>query len=160
VRFSRLLGLGSALLVLTAPGLTPARAAELCLQGDRRAAVALEVPALAVSVSADRATYRRGETALVPVQVRLGVAKGPTSPAAQVTVVIRAGGHVVKELSGQTEPSGTAPLHWKIGVRVPTGTLTAVATASLLAVDSFDCSGGLVYLTGQGQADPLTTVGA
>jgi hypothetical protein len=138
-------------------GAAPARSAGLCL-AEAQAAVPREVPTLSVAVSAQHPTYRRGQTVVIPVQVRLAVPVGPKVAAAQVSVALSSGGQVVTELVGQTDAGGRVQLRWPIGARVPVGRLTAVATASVLVVDSVDCTGGLVYEGGRASADPLTTV--
>jgi hypothetical protein len=146
-------------LLLGTPLAAPARSATLCV-ADSRAAAPRDVPTLAVAVTAQRPTYRRGQTAQIPVQVRLGVAGGPKVAAAQVSVVLSIGSHVVKELDGQTDAGGRVQLRWPISTRAPLGALSAVATASVLVVDSVDCTGGLLYQSGQASADPLITVTA
>jgi len=75
-----------------------------------------------------------------------------------VTITVSSGGHVVKELYGQSDASGVSRPRWKIGVAEPAGKLTAVATAKLLVLDSYDCTGGLVYQAGSGTADPLANI--
>jgi hypothetical protein len=71
---------------------------------------------------------------------------------------LSSGGQVVTELVGQTDAGGRLQLRWPIGARVLLGKLTAVATASVLVVDSVDCTGGLVYESGRASVDPLLTV--
>jgi hypothetical protein len=138
----------------------PAHASRQCA-ADTEASVGREVPALAVEVSAEQPAYRRRQIAHLAVQVRLAVPGGPKVSAAQVSVVLTSkDGHVVKELAGQTDAAGRALLSWRIDPRAPIGRLRAVATASVLLVDSFDCTGGLLYESGQGSADPLLTLTA
>ncbi|MDP9183597.1 MAG: hypothetical protein M3P04_12590 [Actinomycetota bacterium] len=155
VRARLALGLLSAAgLLLAAP---VASASSACVETPY-ARTAYELPTLNVTVAAERARYRRGQVAVVPVQVRLADPNGPKVGHAQVTIVISARGRELKKLNGWTNGDGTSRPRWKIGAHVPTGKVTAVATASVLTVDSYDCSGGLVYQTGRGTADPLTTV--
>ena len=118
----------------------------------------VDVPALTVAVSADNGVYRHGQIAVVPVVVSLGTPKGSKVAAAQVKIQISSGSVVVKELFAQTNSAGMARPRWTIGARVPNGTVTAIATASVLVVNSYDCSGGLVNATGRGTANPLTTI--
>ena len=145
--------LGAVGLLMPTPG---ASASSACARAEERNPV--EVPTLSVSVAAEHSQYRRGQVAVIPVQVRLAHPKGPKVGQAQVTVVIKAGGRELKKVSGFTNGDGTSRPRWKIGASVPLGHVTAVATASLMALDSYDCSGGLVYQTGRATADPLTTI--
>lgn len=129
---------------------------------DRCGAVAtrprVDVPTLSVAVSASRPSYRRGQTVVVRVEVRRFAPDGLKAARVQVDLDVSAGGRIVKRLHGQTGAEGVAWLAWKLGPRSPVGRYGAVASASRLLVDSIDCTGGIVYETGRGTADPLTTV--
>lgn len=94
---------------------------------------------------------------MIPDEARLGGPAGAKVAAAEVKVTISTGDVVVKELCGQTASAGLAHPRWTIGKKVPIGKVSAFATASLLIVNSYDCSGGLVYETGRG-TDPLATI--
>lgn len=145
------------LIALAQPAALAATASQACgrsTQGIPR----VELPTLRVAVSADRSQYRRGAVAGIRVDVRVLLPEGLKVADAQVKIVISAHGRAIKELHGQTNASGTARAPWKIGSRVPVGRVSAVATAYVLTLDGSDCTGGLVYQTGRGSADPLVTV--
>ena len=96
---------------------------------------------------------------MLPVQVTVaapGVVKSPMP--AQVKIDIKLGTRVVKSLAAQTDRNGSLRARWKITDAIPTGTMSASADASIMLLDGFDCTGGLVYATGEGAVDPLTKV--
>ena len=150
--------LAGSVVLLLAAATAPAVASDAACRLSASPVGPVELPTLTVAVAADRVNYRHGQTAVVPVEVRVGGPAGPKVSAAQVKVTISAGAVVVKELYGQTDSNGLVRPRWTIGAKVPNGALSAVATASLLVVNSYDCSGGVVYETGRGTADPLATV--
>ncbi len=148
--------LAAAALLAGVPTVSSAAVGERC--NAAAAGPRVDVPTFSVSVSAGRPSYRRGQTAVVRVEVRHASPAGPKVERVQVDIDVSAGGHVVKRLHGQTDAEGISRPAWKLPPRAPLGRLSAVATVSLLLVDSVDCTGGIVYETGRGTADPLTTV--
>ncbi len=146
-------------LVPAAGASAPLPLRQACLR-EGVAATPRDVPVLSVTVSAEKQSYRRGDVAVVPVHVRLALPDGPKVDSAHVKVVLSIRGRVVKELYGQTNASGLVRTTWNIGPKTPAGTVSALATASVLLVDSYDCSGGLLYETGRDATEPLAVIRA
>ena len=117
-----------------------------------------DVPTLSVSIKAERSAYRHGQTAVLPIEVRVGGPGGPRVAGADLELTVTASGRPVKTLNSRTSTDGTAKPRLKITGTVPSGTLTAEVTARAVLVPGSDCTPGLVYQVGRGGADPLTTV--
>jgi hypothetical protein len=93
------------LVALALPALAPVATSGAAVVGACRTASGPAVfprhlPVLAVTISAEHDSYRRGETALLPVQVSVGLPGGVKAPMAQVKV------SGLKTMAVQTDQSG------------------------------------------------------
>ncbi|MCA1710712.1 MAG: hypothetical protein LC789_03330 [Actinobacteria bacterium] len=121
--------------------------------------VPADAPTLYVTLRAEKRSYRRGQTALLPIEVRVGAPAGPAVAGADVEVIIAtSGGRVVRTIGAMTSGNGTTRARLRITSAIPEGDLTATATARSVLVPGSDCTPGLVYQVGQATADPLTRV--
>lgn len=146
--------LGAGVVALLLVPAVPAGAT--CLE--RGGPYTVDAPTLRVRLSAERASYRRGQVARLLVAVNVGSAEGPKGSDADVAIVVRSSGREVARLLLRTDRSGTASPTMRIPLSTTKGVLTAVATARIQTVPSFDCSSGLVDQTGEVSVDPLLRV--
>lgn len=117
-----------------------------------------DVPTLSVSIKAERSAYRHGQTAVLPIEVRVGGPGGPRVAGADLELTVTSSGRTLRTLNSRTGANGTAKPRLRITGAVPSGELAAEVTARAVLVPGSDCTPGLVYQVGRGTADPLTTV--
>lgn len=143
----------------------PASAGERQCRTQVEPGLPVVAPILVVQVSADKAAYRRGDVARLPLSVRLGTVDGPKVTGAEVIIRLRSGAEggsapgskVLATLVAQTDTSGNARPTVRLGRSIPTGPLRAEAEARAQLVGGYDCS-GLVFGTGTVVVDPVLRI--
>ncbi len=142
---------------LLASGAVGASARAACLDPEDPPPV-VDVPTLTVTLHAERATYRPGELAVLPVEVRAAGADGAKVAGARVAITVLRQGRRVTTLYADTDANGAARPQLVVPRTGPKGPLTASATARLATVPSYDCRSALVEQSGQVTVDPLLRI--
>ena len=147
-------------LVLAAALLVPSPARACAPSGtDERAPFPLYADTLTVQVSADHASYRRGDRLRLTVAVsRAAAGRAVVPSAANVEVqVTTPRGRVLRRFAREAADDGTVTFSWLVPRTVALGDVHAHATALHALGPNFDCY-PLVYERGAGAAQPLARI--